>query len=230
MRCDVPGAYAARNVGIKNARGDWLVFTDADCLPSNVWLEEIANVIKEYRGENIVIAGKIESYLSSEKPSIFEIYDLVRGIPQEHFVNKGYAATANIAIPNKLAVMLNGFNQKLFSGGDVDFCKRAGTYGFQITYFPSVVVKHRTRTSWKDLATKARRIKGGQLALKTVSYKLLVILRTLLSPFITANRFLKNSDYPFSYRLIAIAIYIQIWLVELVELVNVLLGKKLERR
>jgi glycosyltransferase involved in cell wall biosynthesis len=36
--CSTPGSYAARNEGIKHAKGRILAFTDADCRPAPCWL------------------------------------------------------------------------------------------------------------------------------------------------------------------------------------------------
>ena len=40
VACATPGSYAARNAGAAVAAGDWLVFTDADCITASagsVW-------------------------------------------------------------------------------------------------------------------------------------------------------------------------------------------------
>ena len=53
------GSYAARNQGIKIARGDLLAFTDSDCIPTANWLENGVNKLLLVSNCGIV-AGKID--------------------------------------------------------------------------------------------------------------------------------------------------------------------------
>ncbi|MCG8469635.1 MAG: glycosyltransferase [Gemmatimonadetes bacterium] len=43
----VAGAYAARNTGIRRARGEVIAFTDADCVISEDWLQRIQTVMRD---------------------------------------------------------------------------------------------------------------------------------------------------------------------------------------
>src|SRR5690606_21948790 len=53
LTCSTPGSYAARNVAIEAARGAWLVFTDADCLPRSDWLERLLHEAERSPNEPI---------------------------------------------------------------------------------------------------------------------------------------------------------------------------------
>ncbi|WP_353057092.1 glycosyltransferase family A protein [Microbulbifer sp. VAAF005] len=44
-KCKKPGSYAARNKGVELAEGDWLIFTDADCLPDSKWIAGIDRAV-----------------------------------------------------------------------------------------------------------------------------------------------------------------------------------------
>ncbi|MBC6480699.1 MAG: glycosyltransferase family 2 protein [Hormoscilla sp. GM7CHS1pb] len=39
LKCSKIGPAAARNVGIKHAKGDWILFTDSDCIPSGSFIQ-----------------------------------------------------------------------------------------------------------------------------------------------------------------------------------------------
>src|SRR3989338_6916981 len=51
------GVSHARNHGIQNARGEYLVFTDDDCLPDTKWLQEIFDCFKKTQCD--AIGGRI---------------------------------------------------------------------------------------------------------------------------------------------------------------------------
>ncbi|HNY26080.1 MAG TPA: glycosyltransferase [Candidatus Sumerlaeota bacterium] len=47
------GWAAARNLGVQAARGDWVVFTDDDCLPPCDWLEKLKNQVETGRWDAV---------------------------------------------------------------------------------------------------------------------------------------------------------------------------------
>jgi glycosyltransferase involved in cell wall biosynthesis len=47
MREETPGAYAARNTGIRRARAPIIVFTDADCVVDRDWLQSVCDTMRD---------------------------------------------------------------------------------------------------------------------------------------------------------------------------------------
>jgi len=124
-RCEQVGSYAARNHGVRCATGDRLVFTDADCRPQADWLQYM-NAGFDEAGDLGLLAGRIEMVCEDTPCNAVQAYDLVRGIPQRWYVARGYATTANLGVSRPLFQSLDGFDAARFSGGDADFCRRAG--------------------------------------------------------------------------------------------------------
>lgn len=227
--CSTPGSYAARNAGVDRARGELLVFTDADCLPRPDWLECIVRQAEQTGGRPALIAGAIEMVDLGQRLNAYTIYDSLRGIPQALYVSRGYAATANLAMPAVVMRTLGGFDTKRFSGGDTEFCKRAAAAGFRLSYASGAVVEHPARDSWQALVTKARRVKGAQLA-ASASNRRLGLLRTFAPPLFGFWRFLRAPNAPFPYRLVAVAVQVRIWGVEMRETVRLVMWAVAERR
>ena len=221
-----PGSYAARNTGAAFARGALLAFTDADCVPDPGWLEALANAREA--GTGPVLAGPVHM-IATDHPNAFAAYDLVRGIPQAAYVRRGYAATANLAAPATIFRALGGFDARRFSGGDAEFCRRAGAAGHAITLVPGAVVSHPCRTGWDEIATKARRTKGGQVAAGSLPRRVAWTLRTLAPPLRDTLAYLR-APFPARDRAMAVAVRFGIWGVELAETVRLLAGGVPERR
>lgn len=229
LRCETPGSYAARNDGAREAGGEWLVFTDADCRPAPDWLTKIDEAIGR-RSDTMLVAGSIDVVGSTPSPGAWEIYDIVKGIPQERYVSRGYAATANLAAPKAVFEILGGFDGRRFSGGDADFCRRAGAAGYPIVYVGDARVEHPARATWGEIATKARRVKGGQLTAGSPVRRFLWLLRTISPPVLGAWYFLSARRHSLHHRLVATLVLGRVWATEIAEAIRLGLGKQPERQ
>jgi GT2 family glycosyltransferase len=225
--CAQPGSYAARNAGAAVATGHWLAFTDADCRPCPDWLAAMAHALS--RAPETLLAGQIDITHGTGPANRYETYDRIRGIPQARYVRRGYAATANLVVPAALFRQLGGFDAGRFSGGDAEFCRRAGRNGHPLRLVPEALVFHPARARWEDLAAKARRMKGGQIAAGPPSRRLAWCLRTLTPPIRALWR-LARADYPWHDRLSASGVLLALWLVELDETAQILMGRPSKRR
>lgn len=227
LACPEPGSYAARNAAIPAARGRILAFTDADCRPDPGWLAALAATAAA--GPERLIAGPVRMTTQAPAPGRWEAYDLIRGIPQAHYVRLGYAATANLAVPATVFARLGGFDARRMSGGDAAFCRRVGAAGVPIVLAEGAVVAHPARASWDELARKARRVKGGQIRGGGRALRASWLLRSLTPPLRAHRRFL-FAPYPWAQRRDAIATLYRLWGVELAEVLRLLRGGAPERR
>ena len=153
------GSYAARNAGIAAARGRVVAFTDADCRPVHGWLEHGLAELGS-RGADLV-GGRVDVPLP-ENPNVATVLDAARFLNQERSVNEwGYAATANLFAPKAVIEEIGGFDERLRSGGDVEFCDRALAAGHSLVYSEAAAVTHEPRANARAVARKATRVGTG---------------------------------------------------------------------
>jgi hypothetical protein len=231
LPCSAPGSYAARNAGTAVARGALLVFTDADCRPLPGWLAALAAAARAT--PEALLAGPVAMdpapASADGRVNPYAAYDRIRGIPQALYVAHGYGATANLAVPRKVFEAVGGFDAGRFSGGDAAFCRRAGRAGHGIRLVETAVVRHPARADWETLATKARRVKGGQITGGTPRSRATWLLRTLTPPLRATMRFLR-AEAPWAERRAAIGVLYRLWGLELAETARLLVGGRPERR
>ena len=225
-----PGSYSARNHALEQACGEWIAFTDADCLPQADWLEQMQREADACGTRPTVLAGAVRMLQGNDCPNAYEMYDLVKGIPQAWYVSRGYATTANLAVTTALLAKLDGFDAHRYSGADAAFCRKAVASGASLRYVPDAVVEHPARNSWQALATKARRVKGGQLNGGTRKQRGFWLARTFTPPIIAFWRFLNTPGPPMRYRLVAIAVQLRIWALEMGEATRLMARGVAERR
>ena len=153
------GSYAARNRGVSEARGTVLAFTDTDCVPAEDWIEAGCAAIQADGAD--VVAGHVEVPLG-QNPSTAALLDFTRYLDQQRHVDEhGFGATANLWLRREVLERVGPFNERLTTGGDLEFGDRATRGGFALRYAPDVVVEHQPRSRARQLARKGYRIGLG---------------------------------------------------------------------
>ena len=155
-----PGSYAARNAGIRIAKGEIIGFTDSDCLPDVDWIQ---NAVLHFQANKILrrIAGKIQVFSKTPKVTTAEKYDKLYAFRQQRYVaESGTCVTANMFSYKSVFEAVGLFNEDQLSWGDLNWGTKAYKAGYPIDYADNVIVNHPAR-SWRELVKKEKRLAGG---------------------------------------------------------------------
>ena len=153
----IQSSYAARNTGIRAAKGDIFVFTDADCRPQPDWLNEIISPFADsavgiVAGEIIAVPGKTLLEKHADRHNV---------LSQQHTLEHSfcpYGQTANLAIRRQVLEQVGLFRPYLTTGGDADICWRIQRGSdWQLTFAPKAIVQHRHRATFQDYKSQWRR-------------------------------------------------------------------------
>lgn len=134
---------AQRNVGIRESRGDAVVFLDASCEPEKGWLEHLIDPL--VHGDEEIVAGRVEA---SSAGSIHEVSGRQGGSDPAYLPE---CSAMNLAVARSVFDRLGGFDEELGYAEDVDFAWRANDAGTRILYVPEAVVRHDWGHSSEDL-------------------------------------------------------------------------------
>jgi glycosyltransferase involved in cell wall biosynthesis len=147
------GIAASRNMGVHAARGELIAFIDADCVPSESWLERGLALLDA--GEADVLAGHIDVALPRASPAA--LADATHYYNQQRYVAEGFGATGNLWVRREILERVGPFDEHLDRSEDYDFGRRAVAAGAHLVYAPDVVVRHPARGPL-ELARRSYRI------------------------------------------------------------------------
>jgi GT2 family glycosyltransferase len=141
IRQENGGPAAARNTGADRAQGEYLAFTDDDCVVEPGWLRALAAVWDE--SPRSMVGGRT---LNGAPGLISATGQLITDIVYRHYnvdpAHARFIASNNMALPVNGFREIGGFDPAFRSAEDRDLCDRWLHHGNRIIYQPDAVVRH----------------------------------------------------------------------------------------
>lgn len=148
IRVERPGASRARNAGAAAARGELLLFTDADDLVQPGWL---AGMWAAAGGGDVIAGGLGTGLLNPDSARAWHVR-MPRERALAHFPFLSYASGTNTGIWAHAFRALGGYDEQIAVGEDIELSWRAQVAGYTLVHAPEAVVEYRLRTTVAALA------------------------------------------------------------------------------
>jgi mycofactocin system glycosyltransferase len=151
------GPAAARNVGAAAARGELLAFIDSDCTASSGWLAELVPLFRDEK--SAAVGGAVEGMCSACAVDRYEavMSSLSLG-SRERFGNAGddtfYLPSCNLLVRRTVFLAVDGFDESMHVGEDVDLTWRLRDAGWTIAYLPAGNIMHEHRSTLRSFMSR----------------------------------------------------------------------------
>jgi len=159
------GSYTARNKGLQISKGEIIAFIDSNMTVKPDWLQK--GVKRMFREKVDYLGCRIQVRPSRNKPSLCERYNIALGFPVKDYMEiDGYAPTACLFVKRSVIDAARKFDDRLLSGGDVEFGNRVRNHNFKMFFDPDNIMYHPARSSFTSLLKKQKRVTHGQIELR----------------------------------------------------------------
>lgn len=159
------GRGRARNAGFKHARGEYVVFLDADCFPQPDWLQNLLEPFADARvgcvgGEiiNAEIDTPLGKYLAAKGHLSQKVTFAHSFLP--------FAQTGNVAFRRSVIEDIGAFDDQMTEGEDADLCWRMQIETpYRLVFAERAVVHHAHDLSPRMFLRQKRRHAYGAVLL-----------------------------------------------------------------
>ena len=198
----------ANQVGIDNAKGDLIAFTDADCIPESNWLELLIN---EFRDGIVGVGGSVKNIGDS-------LWQKSINLSQNTFLGSANSIQGRTFKQNKFVISISGcnsiykkndlikiggFKTSLGTAEDTELNSRLLKYG-KLLYVPEAVIVHNHGRGLADFSKRMKQYGFGRADSLLVD---LQIIPPILAFLVFIAAFVRFELFEF-----AIALYIFITL------------------
>lgn len=141
-----------KNLGAKNAQGEFLLFIDADCRISSSFLKSIMRFMEKNPG--LVFLPYVDPEDTSGQTKTF--YQLLNFlIETSQNFNKPFSSVGGILFDKNLFNQIGGFEEKLFIGEDHNIVQKAHKWGVKARFMPNIKIKFSFRRINREGKLKA---------------------------------------------------------------------------
>ncbi len=160
----VQGPAHARNVGVANARAQWIGFCDADDEVADDWIRELARSLDEH----VFIAGRVSvaklNRASVSRSRTMEQQDSLQ--PSSVALDYLHAGAGNMGLHREAFMRVGGFDESLMACEDTDFCIKMQLTGYRLHYEPRVLIETRLRSHTRHIVRQGYQYGLGQARLE----------------------------------------------------------------
>lgn len=142
LTCNQIGPASARNLGLKHSTGNWIVFTDSDCIPTESFLTGYKSALNGAVG----YAGNIQALGNDNLSKYYQVQGILIPPPVKDELGISrpyYLITANTLIWKPALELIGGFDEHIpiAAGEDIDLGFRLQEIG-ELSYATRSLVYH----------------------------------------------------------------------------------------
>jgi glycosyltransferase involved in cell wall biosynthesis len=159
-------AAKARNIGINEAKGEWLLFIDSDCVASEKWIDALLSPKnKDWK----VIGGGVKSPDESYWQMVYNLSMFHAYLASQPRSETRFLPTLNLAVHRSVIETSGLLDEDLVRGQDVDWTIRMNKAGHALLFDPTAYITH--HPARKDLLTLKKFFRNSGYYMIQVRYR-----------------------------------------------------------